>query len=639
MERFIQFNDEMVESFLFMQLSDLAKTLTKNPEMEVEYGPHSYVNKQENIIYVSHFWHHRSADDTWNGYQSDVFLRAIGHFRYVDEYEIKTFVDGVTQTKIPSFAKQLLVIAEDLRIEEKIKLERPGTKKVFAVRRRILRQYFQTQLNVNLVKSLHTDALFNYLFLLLNAEAPIEPPSMNEELDRAMPFIQSSVLRFFETTSTKETVRICELLMEILDELLSKDMLNEYVHLPDSMNWFSDEKEMFQDMKRQDPLANDDQLEEKKTGEEEVLDEEFRTWHRETSELGKSFLQFDLDQGSKTEIMGEGAREGEEGDQALAMVQGSAKKTSRNDFTNLQAEQLKKEGNKGGHEAKYGKENRFAMPIFDVIHPPRYEQVKDYKEKQARIAPLRKKLTNMIEQTLEHKKIRPRSDLQAGRLNKKLLRFFLEEQPRLFYKKQEPSVEIDAVFTLLVDCSASMQDKMEETKLGIVLFHEALKSVKVPHEIIGFWEDTNDATDTYQPNHFQTVINYHNSLQKRSGPEILQLQPEEDNRDGFAIRIITDKLLQRGEKQKFLLVFSDGEPAAYDYDRQGVIDTHEAVLLARKQGIEVINVFLANGEVEEAQRKTIQNIYGKYSLFVSAIEELPAILFPLLKKLLYKSMG
>ncbi|WP_203362693.1 hypothetical protein [Bacillus sp. REN10] len=639
MERFIQFNDEVVDSFLFMQLSDLAKTLTQNPEIEVEYGPHSYANKKENVIYVSHFWNHRSASDTWNGYESDVLLRAIGSFQYVDEHDVKHFVQMIAKTTIPSFIKQLFVLAEDLRIEELIKRERPGTKKVFAVRRSILRQYFHTQLNVNIVKSLHTDALFNYLFLLLNADAPLEPTSINEELDPAMPFILQTALRFFETTSTKETIQVCTLLLDVLDELLVKDMLNEYVHLPDLTNWFNDDEEIFQDIKRKDPLANDDSLEEKKTGEEEILDEEFRTWHRETSDLGTSFLQFDLEQGSKTELMGEGAREGDEGDQALGMVQGSAKKTSRTDFADIQAEQMKKEWHKGGHEARYGKENRFAMPVFDVIHPPHYDHIKDYKEKQARIAPLRKKLTHMIEQTLEHKKVQPRSDLQAGRLNKKLLRFFLEEQPRLFYKKQEPSTEIDAVFTLLVDCSASMQDKMEETKLGIVLFHEALKSVKVPHEIIGFWEDTNEATDAYQPNHFQPVINYRTSLLSRSGPEILQLQPEEDNRDGFAIRVITEKLLQRGEKQKFLLVFSDGEPAAYDYDRNGIIDTHEAVLSARKQGIEVINVFLANQEIEEAQRKTIQNMYGKYSLFVSAIDELPAILFPILKKLLYKSIN
>lgn len=95
---------------------------------------------------------------------------------------------------------------------------------------------------------------------------------------------------------------------------------------------------------------------------------------------------------------------------------------------------------------------------------------------------------------------------------------------------------------------------------------------------------------------------------------------------------------RRTEKQKFLLVFSDGEPAAFSYEENGIVDTHEAVIEARKQGIEVLNVFLANGEIDEGQQKTIQNIYGKYSILVQDINELPDILFPLLKKLLLKSI-
>lgn len=118
----------------------------------------------------------------------------------------------------------------------------------------------------------------------------------------------------------------------------------------------------------------------------------------------------------------------------------------------------------------------------------------------------------------------------------------------------------------------------------------------------------------------------------------MQLEAQEDNRDGFAIRVMTEQLLKRPEKQKFLLVFSDGEPAALGYEQNGIIDTHEAVLEARKHHIEVINVFLANGEIDEGQRETVQNIYGKHSIVVPNVEQLPDFLFPLLKKLLYKSL-
>jgi len=45
-------------------------------------------------------------------------------------------------------------------------------------------------------------------------------------------------------------------------------------------------------------------------------------------------------------------------------------------------------------------------------------------------------------------------------------------------------------------------------------------------------------------------------------------------------------------------------------------------------------VFLANGIISESQQKTIENIYGHYSVLVPNVEQLPIFLAPLLKKLL-----
>ncbi len=42
--------------------------------------------------------------------------------------------------------------------------------------------------------------------------------------------------------------------------------------------------------------------------------------------------------------------------------------------------------------------------------------------------------------------------------------FILKSKPRMFYKKGQESQELDVAFQLLVDCSGSMYNKMEETK-------------------------------------------------------------------------------------------------------------------------------------------------------------------------------
>ena len=104
----------------------------------------------------------------------------------------------------------------------------------------------------------------------------------------------------------------------------------------------------------------------------------------------------------------------------------------------------------------------------------------------------------------------------------------------------------------------------------------------------------------------------------------------------FSIRVATDELAIRREKHKFLLVFSDGEPAAANYNQNGIIDTNLAVIEARKQGIEVIGIFLTNGEVDETEEQFMRNIYGRERALVPNIAELPEHFSPLMKKLLLK---
>ncbi|MBM7619306.1 nitric oxide reductase activation protein [Bacillus tianshenii] len=636
----IVFNDKKIDSFLFMELADLAMSLAKKDSLEVSYAFKSYYDPYENTVFISLFWDNHPHVEKIHGLKSDVFLRTIGTITHTDFSSVSRFMTKARTSHLFSFSRQLFMLLEDLRLEELCKRERPGTTKSFLVRRAEYRKYFRSQLKVNLDRAISTDALYNLLYLLLTTDDPLEEiPSINNEIDPALPFIIAEASKCYEVSSTVEIEKICRNILEVLYELLDKDMLNMYFLLPD----FTEKEEMddtmtFDDLKRNSDLKNDDKKD-KETEDEDIHEEKLPTWHRESESNSQSFLQFDLEQGTKMDLMGEGGREGEDGDQAMGYVQGSSKQTNKNDYSSRDLDVLHNDEKKeGGAHLEFGKENKYAYPIFLNPSTVTNDQKNEYEKYKLFISSYQKKLKQLIQKTLEHKKILPRSELAFGRLSKKLLPWFVEENPKMFYKRDNPSIEIDAVFTLLVDCSASMFDKMEQTKFGITLFHEALKSVQVPHEVVGFWEDTNDATSTSHPNYFKSVIDFSSSTRNKSGPEILQLEPEEDNRDGYAIRHMSKRLLNRSEKQKFLLVFSDGEPAAMQYEQNGIVDTHQAVMDARKSGIEVINVFLSNGEIEESQVKTIQNMYGKYSILVPDIEELPDVLFPLLKKLLLKSL-
>ncbi|MED4354330.1 hypothetical protein P9265_18725 [Schinkia azotoformans] len=638
---FIKFNEDKVDSFLFMELSDVARTLTKNKQLEVEYGYKSYYDPHENKIFISRFWDDYSTLEKRFGLFSDVFLTSISSGDYFDKMVAKELVEKSDARLLVSFTRQLFVLLEDLRLEDIFIKKRPGTRKIFAVRRQVFRRYFSSQLNVNTTRGVYTDALLNLIYLLLSAESPfVEYPSIHAKIDPVIPFVQTEVTKVFDAKSTRDIAKITFTVMEVLEELLQADMLNLYFYISENVYKKMDDGLTYDDLKRRNGLKNNDVLDKEKEGDEDVHSEKLPTWHQETEDTTKSFLKFDLEQGTQTDLIGEGVREGEAGDQALAVVQGKSGKSKHKDFSEVEAVEANDAEALSGaaNDEKYGRANKFAVPIHVRLNQTTIAEKERYDEFKTAIMPYQKKLKQMIQKTLEHKKILPREDLHIGRLNKKLIRYFTDENPRLFYKKNQPSPEIDAVFSLLVDCSASMYDKMDQTKLGITLFHEALSGVGVPHNIVGFWEDSSDATEVRQPNCFKTVVDFANFADSKSGPKIMQLEPEEDNRDGFAIRMMCERLLQRHEKQKFLLVFSDGEPAAFDYVENGIIDTHEAVVNGRKKGIEIINVFLANGEITESQQTTIKNIYGKYSILVPVIDDLPDILFPLLKKLLLRSI-
>ncbi|MCR2820133.1 vWA domain-containing protein [Lederbergia panacisoli] len=636
MYRFIDFNDEKIDSLLLMELADLTKTLSKNHEYHTEFRVHSYISKAEKKVYVSHFWNHRPEIIMRAGLKSDVYLRALGNMYFTNDKVVARYGNWSETTNIPRFAKQLFALTEDLRIEELCKKARPGMTKEFRIRRNIYNNYFETQLKVNRERSLFPDAIFNLIYLIMNSDTPFfHLPSLNENIDSLMPLLRSTVEHLYDASSTIEVAEICHSIVRLLENNINRDMVNDYFHL--YLNPLETQDMHYNDLLRKDPLINDDKVDEKSSGNEEVFEEELKTWHRETKTPGDSFLQFDLNQGTKTDMLTNNAREGEAGDQALAIVQGSAKKTTTKDFSNL--ETLEKiDTTQGGRNTPYGIENKHAEAIFLTKVSLSPDHFSEYQLLKNHVQIYQKRLKKSIDLTLEHKKALPRSDLQFGKLNRKLIRFFTDEQPRLFHKKNDESKEIDAVFSLLVDCSASMEDKMKETKKGIILFHEALKSVKVPHEVTGFWEDANEASSKLQPNYFKRVIDFTTSLIAQSGPEIMALEAEEDNRDGFAIRIMCERLLRRLEKQKFLIVFSDGEPAALNYSQNGIIDTHAAVVEARKRGIEVFNIFLSQNGVGDEQRKVFQNIYGPYSLVAPTVEELPDLLLPLLKKLLLKSI-
>ncbi|OFQ98919.1 hypothetical protein HMPREF2910_03255 [Staphylococcus sp. HMSC066C03] len=626
-DRFIKFNDEQLDAKQVMMLQDLARLLLKDEQTQVKIQKFPFYNPFSNTLITSWFWSHRPHHIEQAGLKTDVLLAAYG-YQHMD-IDIVNHVlhnDDFHHTK---FFHQLFKLLEDVRILELIRKERPSTAKYIDLRLDTRLAFTDSQINVYKTKTVFTDLLFLNLERAFLSQNFYDVPSIHPTFDDVLVNMYQYLPNIFQNKTSEYNMYLAERIMYQVDDLLKEDMLNEYYYLP--LKLYEDiQATAFEDLKRTDASNTDGN--DKHQSEEDVETAEAETKTADSETKGGAYLEMELHEGENSEVIADNdtAREGD----------------STDDMTDMMTKKGKGSQNTLDHDEGgfIGQNQAFALEGINKnvkvewkvpnIQP---QHILDYQHSKNDVQFEIKDLIQIIKKTINREHQDERHNLTKGRLQKDLINWFIDDQYKLFYKKQDLSKTFDATFTLLVDASASMHDKMDETIKGVVLFHETLKSLNIKHEILAFNEDAFEADDREQPNIIDEIINYNYSIFEKEGPRIMSLEPQDDNRDGVAIRIASERLLQRSHQQCFLIVFSDGEPSAFNYSQDGIIDTYEAVETARKFGIEVFNVFLSQEAITEDIEQTIHNIYGQFSIFVEGVEHLPNLLSPLLKKLLLKS--
>lgn len=626
-ERFIKFNDEQLDAKQVMMLQDLARLLLKSEQTQVKIQKFPYYDPQNDTLITSSFWSHRPKQIETTGLKTDVILAAYGY----QLMDISVVNDVIRDTNFThsKFYQQLFKLLEDKRVMNDIVKQRPTTQKALSLRSEIRTNYIKSQINVYKTKTTYTDLLFLNLAYSLLTENFYDVPQIHPSIDDILLNMYQYLPNVFNCESSEDNQFLAQRIMFQIDDILKEDMLNEYYHLPKQV-YAAMESLTFDELKRTDASNVDGNNNER---DKEPESEEIETKAADSQSSGGAYLEMELHEGENSDTASDNDTD-REGDASDDMTDMQTKKGngSNNTIDNSEGSAL---GAKSQFALKGINEN---VEIDWRVPDIKPEYVKTYHDVEQSVSIETKDLIQIIKKTIDREYTDERHNLTKGRLQKNLLNWFVDDQYKLFYKKQDLSQSFDATFTLLVDASASMQDKMEETKKGVVLFHETLKALNVKHEILAFNEDAFEADDRNQPNIIDEIIHYDKSTYVNDAPRIMALEPQDDNRDGVAIRIGSERLLQRSHKQKFLIVFSDGEPSAYNYSQDGILDTYEAVETARKLGIEVFNVFLSQDPITEDIEQTIHNIYGQYAIFVEGVEHLPSHLSPLLKKLLLKSL-
>jgi nitric oxide reductase activation protein len=622
MNRFIQFNDETVDTQTLLLYERLGRALADAQFIELTERKLLEFRPQESIVSMSVFWRHRSEEVMHLGRLSDVYLLTAGFWKHFNVQTWSKFTRKIELDPFQKFSKELLLLLEEFRLMDRVIQNRPGTTKAFNIRRNAYVNFHKNSVHPNMQKGLLADALLNELFIMLHegmfAGAAVDWGPIPIDL------IKSVLENAYDANSTQDNVFIVERIISIVAQSFHQDLFHQYYSIGDSL---SEQLPAFHYHKG---LGEIDEGEE---GKKETIEEVFRSWHEENEREAGVHLEYELEHGRSGKSDGSGETPGNEDAQVEEIGFGQSEGDVSKSSDGEEKDEIEVRESKRKAGKLFGKEH-----LNVVYEEQRVETINETENRQKLLSwrelqrPFVRSFIEEMKKRIDLKEDSKRERLMKGRLSSKLTTLVVDERPKPFYRKNAPSVNLDAVFGLLVDGSASMIDKLDETKQAVLLFHDVLNELKVIHEISLYYEEAEKASAEVQPNVFGLMHTFMDRYQD-NGMSILSFNANEDNRDGFAIRWMSERLSARQEKHKFLLVFSDGEPSAYGYDRNGILDTAEAVMEAEKRGISVIHLFLSSEEPLEEQKELFSMIFGNKTASSSNVEDFTDQTLRILRKL------
>jgi nitric oxide reductase activation protein len=196
----------------------------------------------------------------------------------------------------------------------------------------------------------------------------------------------------------------------------------------------------------------------------------------------------------------------------------------------------------------------------------------------------------------------------------------VDSKPYLAHKKTKRSISV----SFLIDLSSSTNEIVgvsgkriiDIQKEAIVLISEALHSVGDLFSIYGFSGYGRDQVAIYRVK--EEGEEWNEITQQRLG----NLSWRMENRDGAAIRHVTD-IVRKGEgKIKLLFLISDGRPldcgCSLYHDSYAQADTRAALLNARNHGVQPFCITVDPGGADYHS-----DMYGQSFVVIKEVEALP----------------
>ncbi|TVT29589.1 VWA domain-containing protein [Salinicoccus cyprini] len=572
---FIKFNDEIVDSKIMMELTDLARLLMKKREVTVSVRKYSYYDPVENTFNLSFFWKHRTDITEREGFRYDLLTRYPSAF--INDYSQYGSMKGKGV-----LAQQIFLSLEYYRNRRAAFNSRPlissFVEKGDAIR---VREYS---------RNAASDA---EAFIRSFNIAILERSESMHAFDADFPLV---------STSTKDSIRMTSDIISTLSPRISLNTTFQIHDMPfNEISAFN----------KTTPFRKDAaSLEEHIENEEEATHSVDTKTDRDAEDA--NVLGETGDNASRKSAHG---RQNDHNDDVSDYYEGFGRNAGDNQFEDR------------------GRINQHAT--LNVLRPKiKLSQYKDYQNIYESYNYVAQKVIGDITQILNYKMNAYQTRRTSGKLMKNPVGPLMENSHKLFVKKNTESKEIDAVFTIIIDQSFSMTEHLAGCRNGAIILNNILRSLHIPHRIISYHEDTFEVMKNHYPNNIYEHMDFDRSRYYYP-VSLMDLEASGDNRDGLIIRNEMENLVQRSEKDKFIIMFSDGLPSAEQYNQSGIIDTHEAVQEARRSGIQVINMFI-DQDNEENTLTAIRNIYDTDTVIVHSAEEIAFALPNLLKRVLTK---
>ena len=199
---------------------------------------------------------------------------------------------------------------------------------------------------------------------------------------------------------------------------------------------------------------------------------------------------------------------------------------------------------------------------------------------------------------------------------------------RVFARKRPPEEEPSLAVALRIDESASMSafGRLDAAKQAAVALYEFCTGCGIPIMVYG---DTADRSKLEQMSVYAYV-----DFESKDADEkyaIMNIQARSNNRDGMALRIISDRLFKAPQRTKVIISISDGQPKAMpDYTgEKAARDMKDTLQEYRRKGIQFLAA--AIGQDKEA----IRELYGaENTLDITDLKQLPARLVQVIARFL-----